>query len=455
MMCLTLLLAVVLLPTLSSDAQEESFDTARLKNWHHWRGPEANGTAPKANPPITWDKTSNIQWKAAVPGRGSATPIVWGDQVFVVTAIETDRVADPADVVKVDGTLPRKTTPPKTYYQFVVLCFDRNTGKLRWRKQVAEKVPHEGHHPSHTYAAGSPTTDGKFLYVSFGSFGIYCYDLAGTLQWQRDLGRLMTRLGWGEAVTPVIHGNRLLLNWDQEKDSSLICLDARTGKTLWRTPRDEVTSWNTPLVVEHKGRTQVIVNGTKRVRSYDLETGKEIWQCGPMTVNAIPSLVTADDIVYCMSGYRGSIAFAVPLDSAGNVEANRLVWSYRKGTPYVPSPLLLNDRLLFTQTNEALLTILDRKTGKPILDRERLPGVQSFYASPTAAAGRIYLVDRAGTTLVLKQSDKLEVLATNQLGDPVDASPVMVGDQLFLRGENALYCIREAGKPQRTVPNRK
>ena len=443
----TLLLTAALLPTMHADAQGESFAKARLENWHHWRGPEANGTAPKADPPVTWDKSTNIQWKAAIPGRGSATPIVWGNQVFVVTAIETARVAAEADLPKVDPTLKRKTTPPNTYHQFVVLSFDRNTGKLLWQRQAAEKVPHEGHHFSHSYAAGSPTTDGKFLYVSFGSFGIYCYDLAGTLQWQRDFGRMITRLGWGEAVTPVVHGNRLLLNWDQEKDAALLCLDARTGKTLWRTPRDEVTSWNTPLVVEHKGRTQVVVNGTNRARGYDLETGKEIWQYGPMTTNAIPSPVSADGIVYCMSGYGESIAFAVPLDSVGDVGAsNRVAWRYSKGTPYVPSPLLLKDRLIFTQANNAVLTILNRKTGQAILDRERLPGQESFYASPAAAAGRIYLVDRAGTTLVLKQSDRLEILATNQLDDSVDASPVLVGRQLFLRGKNTLYCITESGK---------
>jgi outer membrane protein assembly factor BamB len=446
MVRLTLALAAIFLSTRPSPAQGESFEKARLDNWHHWRGPEANGTAPKADPPVTWDKNTNIQWKAAVPGRGGATPIVWGDQVFVITAIPTERVAAPAELPKVDPNLQRKTTPPRNYYQFVVLSFDRNTGKLRWRRLAAEKVPHEGHHDTHSYAAGSPTTDGRYLYVSFGSFGIYCYDLAGTLQWQRDLGRMITRLGWGEAVTPVIHGNRLLLNWDQEKDAALICLDTRTGKTLWRTPRDEVTSWNTPFVVEHKGHTQVVVNGTNKARGYHLETGKELWQCGPMTINAIPSPVAADGVAYCMSGYGGSVAFAVPLDSVGDVgAANRLVWRYGKGTPYVPSPLLLGDRLYFTQANGPFLTILDRKTGRPILDRQRLPGVQSFYASPAAAAGRIYLVDRGGTTLVLKQGDRLEVLAVNQLGEVVDASPVLVGDQLFLRGENTLYCIRERG----------
>jgi outer membrane protein assembly factor BamB len=255
---------------------------------------------------------------------------------------------------------------------------------------------------------------------------------------------MITRLGWGEAVTPVIHGNRLILNWDQERDSALICLDARTGKTLWKTPRDEVTSWNTPLLVEDKGRTQIVVNGTKRARGYDLETGKEIWQCGPMTTNAIPSPVSADGIVYCMSGYGDSKAVAVPLDSVGDVSASdHLVWRHGKGTPYVPSPLLLDDRLIFTQANDALLTMLDRKTGRVILDRERLEDQESFYASPVAAAGRIYLVDRAGTTLVLKQADKLKILATNRLDDKIDASPALVGRQLFLRGESHLYCIAE------------
>jgi outer membrane protein assembly factor BamB len=343
---------------------------------------------------------------------------------------------------KVDPRFEKKTNAPTNVYQFVVLSFDRQTGKQLWKRIANEQVPHEGHHPSHSYAAGSPTTDGKYLYVSFGSFGTCCYDLQGQLQWKRDLGRLNTRLGWGEAVTPVLHGDALLLNWDQEEDSALVCLDARNGKTRWKAERDEKTSWNTPLVVEHKGQTQVIVNGTKRVRSYDLETGKPLWQCGGMTVNAIPSAVASDGVVYCMSGYRGAAAWALPLDARGDVtDADKLLWRQDHGTPYVPSPLLLGDRLYFTQANNAQLTVLDRKTGKAILDRVRLPGQTSFYASPMEASGRIYLVDRDGTTLVLKQGDQLEILATNRLGDPIDASPVAVGKQLFLRGEKNLYCL--------------
>jgi outer membrane protein assembly factor BamB len=393
---------------------------------------------------VNWDATKNVKWKAELPGRGSATPVVWGDQVFVVTAIKTDRTADADKLPKPDPKFEKKTTPPTNYSQFVVLSFDRATGKERWRRVAAEQVPHEGHHPTHSYAAGSPATDGKFLYASFGSFGIYCYDLDGKPQWQRDLGRLNTRLGWGEAVTPVIHGDALLLNWDQEADSALICLDARTGETRWKVDRDEKTSWNTPLVVEHKGKTQVVVNGTNRVRGYDLATGKQLWQCGGMTVNAIPSAVTADGVVYVVSGYKGSAAVAVSLDASGDVtDSDKVRWRSGKGTPYVPSPLLLGERLYFTEENNGRLTSLDVKTGKPVLDHVRLAELKNVYASPMAAAGRIYLVDRDGTTTVLKAGDKVEVLATNSLDDPVDASPVAVGKELFLRGEKYLYCIKE------------
>jgi outer membrane protein assembly factor BamB len=423
-------------------AKSGELPAERLDNWHHWRGPDANGFAPKADPPLTWGPDKNIKWKVPLPGRGSATPIVWGDQVFIATAIKTERVAAVSDLPKINPDLERKTKAPNNYYQFVVLAFDRDTGKQRWRQLAAEKVPHEGHHPSHSYAAGSPTTDGKFLYVSFGSFGTYCYDLAGKLQWEHDLGRLSTRYGWGEAVTPVIHGDNLLLNWDQESDSSLICLDPKTGKIKWRTPRDEKTSWNTPLVVKHKDKTQVIVNGTNRLRGYDLATGVELWQCAGMTVNAIPSPVAANGIVYGMSGYTGAGAVAVSLDSRGDLGLKgKTVWRISKGTPYVPSPLLLGNRLYFTSGNNPLYTVLDIKDGKAILDRERLQGLTSFYASPVAAAGRLYLVDRAGTTMVLRASDRLEVLALNALDDPIDASPVAVGRQLFLRGEKYLYCI--------------
>jgi outer membrane protein assembly factor BamB len=417
--------------------------TRAAENWPSWRGTNGNGIASaQAKPPLKWDEKTHIKWKVPISGSGSATPVVWGDQVFVVTAVKTDRIATDKELPKPDSNRQIRTEPPKQFYRFEVISFDRNTGKERWRKTAAEKVPHEGHHQTHSYAAGSPTTDGKRLYVSFGSFGIYAYDLDGKLLWSRDLGKLSTRLGWGEAVTPVVHGETVVLNWDQEADSKVIALNATNGETTWEVKRDEKTSWNTPCLVDYQGITQVILNGTSRIRSYDLSNGKEIWQCGGMTVNAIPTVLADSNFAYAMSGYQKAAAVAIPLDSKGDVTNSQSIpWRASKGTPYVPSPLLHDGRLYFTAGNSNLLNVLEAKTGKSILSNERLPGVANFYASPIVASGRIYLVDRAGTTLVIKATDKLEVLATNKLNEAIDASPVAVDQQLFLRGEHHLFCI--------------
>jgi outer membrane protein assembly factor BamB len=415
----------------------------RTANWHHWRGPNADGSSP-ANPPLKWDAKTNIRWAADLPGRGSSTPIVWGDRLFVLTAVRTDREAKPDELPKPDPRFKTKTEPPRHFYKFLVLCFDRASGKPLWERLAAEAVPHEGHHNSHSYAAGSPTTDGRNLYASFGSFGTYCFDFDGKLIWSRDLGRMHTRLAWGEAVTPVIHGDSLLLNYDQEADSVLYCLEAATGKTKWAAKRNEKTSWNTPLVVEHGGRTQVIVNGTNRIRSHDLATGEVLWACGGMTTNAIPSPIRFGETVICTSGYGPGQTLAIPLDSRGDLGLDgNVAWRHRGGSPYVPSPVLADGRLYFTQGNDNLLTVLDAKTGKVLVDQERLPSVRNFYASPLAAAGRVYFTDRNGTTLVLKAGNEVEVLAVNKLDDAIDASPVAVGRQLFLRSATRLYCIEE------------
>jgi outer membrane protein assembly factor BamB len=421
-------------------AEEPSQDP--LDNWPQWRGPLAIGFAPKGDPPLCWDATTHVKWKAALQGKGSSSPIVWGDRVFVLTAVDTGREAVAADIPKPDPAFQTRTQPPTTYYQFIVLCLDRSSGKLRWRQVAIEQVPHEGHHPTHSYAAASPITDGRFLYASFGSRGIYCYDLDGKLQWKRDLGRLHTRLGWGEGASPVVHGDTLVVSWDQEKDSFIIALNARTGKTKWKVSRDEPTSWATPLVVEYQGKAQVIVPATNKIRSYDLATGELIWQCGGLTVNVIPSPVVAGNVVYCMSGYRGAAALALPLGAKGDITGSeQILWKYEKGTPYVPSPVLVDHRLYFTKSNTPFLTCLDTRTGKPLITEARLPGLTSLYASPVAAKDRIYLTGQDGTVVVIKNSDKLEVLATNRLDDPIDASPAIAGKQILLRSKENLYCI--------------
>jgi outer membrane protein assembly factor BamB len=433
------LLSALLVPSVRAG----EFATTSLENWHQWRGPLANGTTPRGKPPVKWDSQTNIKWKTELPGLGSSTPIIWGDLVFVLTVIDTGREADPADIPRADPRLDKKTIPQTTYHQYVVLAIERNTGKVRWKQAAAEAVPHEGRHPSHTYAAFSPTTDGKYLYVSFGSRGLYCYDFVGKLQWKRtDLPRLETRLGWGEGASPALHGDALIVPWDHEAGSLLMVLDARTGQTRWQVKRDEVTTWATPLVVDYKGSTQIIVPATKFIRSYDLADGSVVWKCSGLTVNCIPSSVRYGDSVICMSGYRGAAAFRISLDAADDVtKSDKILWSYKRGTPYVPSPLLTGDRLYFTQTNEPRLTCLNARTGEMILDRVNLSALRDMYASPVEADGRIYLTGRDGTTMVLERGDKLNVLSVNRLEEPIDASPAVVGKQLFLRGPKHLYCI--------------
>lgn len=409
-------------------------------NWHQWRGPNASGTAAHADPPIEWSSTTNVRWKVAIPGEGSATPIVWGNRVFVLTAVETDR--EPDQLPRVDDRA--KTRPPAKIFEYTVLCLDRQTGRETWRAVACEAAPHEGRHRTNTFASASPTTDGERLYVSFGSRGIFCFDLGGVLKWQRDLGDMRTRYGWGEATSPVVHGDSLIINWDHEDQSFIEVLDTRTGKTKWRKDRDEPTSWATPLVVEHVSRTQLIANGTNRVRSYDLANGDITWECGGQTVNAIPSPLVSGDVVFCMSGYRGSAAYAIPLSATGDItETDHPRWVHRRSTPYVPSPIVVEDQIYFTAQNTSVLSCLDAQTGLPVFDRTRLPGLGSVYASPVAAAGRIYFTGRDGTTVVLKHGPKLEVLATNSLGEPIDASPALVGKQLLLRSDRHLYCIEE------------
>jgi outer membrane protein assembly factor BamB len=437
----TILLATLgvlfFLPSLATNAGEAT------DNWPHWRGPLANGFSPHGDPPTHWDEKTNVKWKTPLPGKGSATPVVWGDQIFVLTAVDTGKKADAADLPKLDPRFEGKLKSPMKVWQFLVLSFDRRTGKELWRKVATEAVPHEGHFGTHSYAGGSPATDGRNLYVSFGSRGVYCYDLAGKLRWRRDFGLMYTRQSWGEANTPAIHGDTLIVNWDHEGQSFIVALDANTGDTRWKKDREEITSWSTPLIVEHEGKTQVIVNATKRVRSYDLATGDLLWECGGQTFG-IPTPIVFGDLVICMSGYPGSACFAIPLGSKGDLTGTKkIAWKHNSGTPYCPSPLLMSGRLYFTQHNQPLFTCLDAQTGEVLLNRERLADVKSFYGSPVGVKDRIYLASQQGTSLVLRHSDKLEVLATNQLKDQFDASPVIIGRQLFLRGLKNLYCLEE------------
>lgn len=436
------LTALLVLGLASPGVFSDDFAAERAANWHQWRGPDATGVAPAGDPPVEWSETKNVKWKFEVPGHGKSTPIIWGQRVFLTTAVDTGKSVEGTTRAEDQPDRPFGIKFPTTLFRFVVLCLDRDTGKILWERTAVEELPHEGHHGDNSHASASPTTDGRYLYVSFGSRGIYCYDLEGELRWQRKLDNVSTRLSFGEASSPVVHGNVLIVNRDNETKSEILALDAKSGDTLWQAPRDEISAWATPLIVESGGRTQVITSASNRVRSYDLATGNILWECGGQVSNVTPSPIRFEDRVICMSGYKGSSALAMPLTAQGDItDGDQVAWRYERDTPYVPSPLLYGDLLFFNKSNSAVLTCLDAKTGKPLLEAVRLPGLNNIYASPVGAADRVYFCGRDGSTLVLKRAATLEVLATNKLDDPLDASPAISGKQLFLRGRRNLYCL--------------
>jgi outer membrane protein assembly factor BamB len=448
--------------------------TSAEQNWPQWRGPLQSGVAPHADPPTEWSETKNVKWKVKITGEGTATPVIWENKVFVLTAIPTGKKVEPKtddapsgeqsgalseDKLRegLNAALPRPQSggpggrggrggpKPTEFHQFVILCLDRQTGKVLWQQTAREEVPHEGYRPGDgSFASTSPITDGRHVFAHFGSRGLYCYNLDGKLQWSQDFGDMRIANGFGEGSSPALYKDTLIVNWDNEGESFIVALDKNTGKTLWKNAREERTSWSTPLVVEHEGKPQVVTVATSRIRSYDLAAGKLIWECAGLTRNVIPCPVSADGMLYAMSGFQGNALLAIHLGRSGDLTGtDAIAWSHKKSTPYVPSPLLYGDKLYFFAGNNGMLSCFDTRAGKPLIDAERIEGLQGVYASPVGASGRVYLSGRNGVTVVIKQSDKLEKLATNQLEDKFDASPAVVGKDLLLRGREHLYCIAE------------
>ena len=424
----TILIGYCLLPLLAWAADEPNH------NWPQWRGPLGTGAAPSSNPPATWSETENIRWKVPIPGQGHASPIAWGDRVFVLTAIQTDQ------------SLPQEESDsPANIYKFDIIALDRQSGNILWQRTARAEPPHEGTHQDGSWAPASPATDGERVFAHFGSRGLYCYDMEGELLWSTDLGDMATRHSFGEGASPALHGDSIVINWDHEGESFIVALDKRTGQERWRVARDERTTWGTPLIVKHADRTQVIVNATNRIRSYDLADGAPIWECSGMTVNPIPTPVTVNGVVYVMSGFRGNALLAIRLAGAeGDItDSESVVWSYDRDTPYVPSPLLYDGMLYFLKGNNGVLSGLNLATGDKHFGPQRLEGIEGIYASPVGAQDRVYITGRNGTTLVLKSGPEYEILHRNALDDRFNASPAIAGDELFLRGEQAVYCIAE------------
>lgn len=411
-------------------------------NWPAWRGPLATGVAPHADPPVEWSEKKNIRWKLPLPGKGHSTPIVWGDRLFLTVAI-----AHGPSVAPVYDNAPgtHDNVGVTQHHKFVVMAVQRRDGSVLWSREVRDEFPHEGGHVTGSLASNSPVTDGEFVYACFGSRGLHCFSLDGTPVWQKDLGRMQTLHAHGEGSSPVVDGELLIVNWDHEGASFLYAFDKRTGRERWKVARDDTTSWATPLVVTHDGRKQVVISATKRVRGYELETGRLIWECAGLSRNVVSSPVAANGMVIAGNSYDWQAMLAIRLEGAkGDItETDRVAWRLNRMTPYVSSPLLYGDTLYFLRHNQNILSRLDPATGKPRGDALRLPALTDIFASPLGAGGRIYITGREGTTVVLKHDASNAILAVNRLEDVFAASPVAVDRELYLRGEKSLYSIAE------------
>jgi len=412
--------------------------------WPKWRGPHetgvANGTAP-----IEWSPTKNIVWTANIPGRGHSSPVIWGDLVFITTAVPTTNPAPaPAAGGGGGGRGAGGGAASGVEHKFVVMAIDRKTGKTTWEKTLLTATPHEGyHHLYGSFASNSPVTDGKLVYAFFGSRGIYALDLKGNIVWQKTFGKMRMRLGFGEGVPTVLDADRLLLNFDQEDGSYLLALDKSTGKEIWKIERQEVSSWSPPSVVTVGGRKQIIVAATAKVRAYDYTSGKLIWECAGLGTNVIPAPVFHNNTVIVMSGHRDPNRMAIKLGRDGDLTGtDAVVWQNTKGNSYTPSPVLHQGKLYFV-TDNGILSAINATSGE-LIYQERLPGTYSLKASLVAANGNLYAPTEQGDVVVVKMSEKFEVLATNKMPDEFFiATPAIADGEMYLRGRNKLYLIRQ------------
>jgi len=412
---------------------------ARERFWPQWRGPFATGVSRSATPPTEWSETKNIRWKVEIPGRGSSSPVIWGDRMFVLSAV-------PIGVDAAASHAPRGGLPQRDRYRFVVMALDRRTGKTVW-----ERVARRSSRTRRRTATTAPTRPARRSPTASASTrgssrrGCTSTTWKGKLLWSKDLGDKKMRNQFGEGSTPVLAGDRLVIVWDQiaPGGSFVVSLDASDGRELWRVARDEIDTWATPLVVEHEGRRQAVVPGKNKIRSYDLENGSVVWESKGVTMNPIPSPVFGDGLVFVTSGFQGNNLKAIRLASAkGDItDTGAIVWTLDRDTPYVPSPLLYDGILYLLKTNSGLLSAFDARSGTPHYQLQRLDGVPEVFASPVGAGGRVYIAGRDGVVLVIRNAGKYEVLASNKLDDGFDASPALADDAIYLRGYRNLYAI--------------
>ena len=424
-------------------------------NWPQFRGAEARGIGADGNGlPDTWSSTENIEWKTDLPGRGWSSPIVWGNHVFLTTAVSLEELGVAAAAPKTGLYNGRMQVKLESIFQWQVYCLDLETGAIKWNQKVHEGEPEYPTHIKNSYASETPVTDGKHVYAYFGNVGVFAFDFDGKLVWSKKIDAHLTRNGWGTAASPVLHKGRLYIVNDNHEDSYLLALDADTGDEIWRVSRDEKSNWSTPYIWENDERTEIVTPGSDLVRSYDLD-GKLLWSFSGMSTITIATPYESNGLLYISSGYfqdrRARPLYAIRPGATGDISlkedetANEFIaWSDPFGAPYNPSTIVYKDRL-YVLYDRGEFGSYDAMTGEPIIERERLPrDVWNFSTSPWAYDGKIFCLNEAGKTFVLKAGDELEILHVNELTreDMGMATPALVGDRLLLRTAARLYSIR-------------
>jgi len=447
-----MLLAALLHATVTAEelAPKESSST----NWPRFRGPDSLGTAEGADLPDRWTATENVQWKTPIPGLGWSSPIVWGNRVFLTTAVSEGEVEAAKRGLYFGG---ERKTPPGAKHQWKVYCLDLETGGILWEQVAHEGVPEMTHHIKNTLASETPITDGERVYAYFGNLGLFAYDLDGKPLWSVRFPVHNTRYGWGTAASPVLHDGRIYLVDDNDDESYIAAFDARTGEEVWRTARpDEKSNWATPFVWENELRTEIITPGTVKTRSYDLD-GKLLWEFTGMSSITILTPFSHDGLLYVGSGYvldKLKPLYAIRPGATGDISLKEdetsnewIAWCNQGASSYNPTPVLYGD-YLYVLLDRGFLACYNAKTGEEVYGKERIPGARGFTTSPWAYNGKIFCADEYAVTFVVEAGPEFKLLHENPLGDEemCMATPAIVGDKLLIRTDQNLYCIRNGAK---------
>lgn len=421
-------------------------------NWPSFRGRQASGVADGQNLPDRWDgaKGENILWRAHIPGLAHSSPVVWGDRVFVTSSVSSDPAASFRPGLYGDGDASKDISA----HRWVLYALDKRTGKVLWERTARQGAPVDKRHIKSTYANSTPATNGRVVVAWFGSQGVYAFDMAGRPLWKVDLGRLnlgafdIPTYEWGPASSPVIWDGLVILQCDTQDDSFLLALDASTGKTVWKTEREEIPSWGTPTVALTSKGPELVANASNYIRGYDPRTGRELWRLGRSSKITAPTPVFADDMFVVVSGRAPERPIFVVRPGAkgditppeGKDKSEAVVWSRTGRGSYMPTPLVYQG-MLYVLANNGLLDAYDLRTGEEVY-RQRLPTVGSgFSASPVASDGRLYLSNEDGEVLVVAAGRKFEHLATNSMGELLMATPALSDGVMYVRSSKSLFAV--------------